>query len=171
MSGDTILSTPSMMNSCVGRLSLLRSETLTPKNRKPGIGRKMLNSLDTSSIGPLWHIAHRPLVEPGVMGTLSNIARPRFSDAVTPFGSRGAGPPLAKRKSGRDEKKRGDFFWNSAMSSSWRGVGSALYRGVAGPAPSAGPSGVLARPSYRNIGWSDGVLRVVGVPRRNVTLV
>ena len=111
-----MVSVPSTMNSWVGRLSLLRSDTDTPKNRKPGIGRKMLNSLDTSSIGPLWHIAQRPLVEPGVMGTLSNIARPRFCEAVTPFGSRGGGPPWAKRKSGRDEKKRGAVCWNSAMS-------------------------------------------------------
>jgi hypothetical protein len=45
----------------------------------------MLNSLDTSSIGPLWHIAHIPLVEPGVIDTSSNIARPRFCEveAVT----------------------------------------------------------------------------------------
>jgi hypothetical protein len=50
------------------------------------------------------------------MGTLSNIARPRFSEAVTPFGSRGGGPPWAKRKSGSDEKKRGAVCWNSAIS-------------------------------------------------------
>ena len=48
---------------------------------------------------------------------MSNIARPRFSEAVTPFGSRGGGPPCAKRKSGNDEKKRGEVRWNSAMSS------------------------------------------------------
>ena len=89
-------------------MSGLRSDTPTPKNRNPGrSGRKMLNSLDTSSIGPLWHMAHRPLVEPGVMGTLSNIARPRFCAAVTPFGNWGGGPPWANRKSGTDEKKRG----------------------------------------------------------------
>ena len=44
-------------------LVALRHAT-TPKNRKPGIGRKMLNSLDTSSIGPLWHMAHSPWWSP-----------------------------------------------------------------------------------------------------------
>jgi len=53
-------------------------------------------------------MAHSPLVEPGVTGTSSNIARPRFCEAVTPFGSRGGGPPPAKRTKGSDEKKRGE---------------------------------------------------------------
>jgi hypothetical protein len=127
MPGDLMISTPSMMNSYVGRLSLLRSETWTPKNRTPGTGKKMLNSLDTSSIGPLWHMAHRPLVEPGVMGTSSNIARPRFSEAVTPLGSCGGGPPWAKRWRAGDEKNCGAVRWNSAMSWSWRGVGSTPF--------------------------------------------
>ena len=33
-------------------------------------------------------------------GTSSNIARPRFSDAVTPFGRRGGGPPRDRESAG-----------------------------------------------------------------------
>src|SRR5262245_8144100 len=66
ISGVATTSVPSRMNSYTGRLSLLRSDTPTPKNRDPAGAPNTLKSLATSSIGPLWHEAQMPLVEPAV---------------------------------------------------------------------------------------------------------
>jgi hypothetical protein len=87
MSGVATTSVPSRMNRWTGRLSVLRSDTPTPKNREPAGAPKTLKSLATSSIGPPWHVAQMPLVDPSLTGTSSNMARPRFSEAVTPRGS------------------------------------------------------------------------------------
>ena len=96
-----MVSVPSMMNSCVGRLSLLRSDTLTPKNRKPGIGRKILNSLDTSSIGPLWHIAHKP---PGGAGSNGHVVEHRSPSLLR--GGDAIRKPRRRTSVGEEEKRQ-----------------------------------------------------------------
>src|SRR5687768_10976387 len=92
----------------------------------PG-GAVGLNGLDRLSMGPEWQRAQIPFVEPGVNSDSMNMRRPRFSEAVVPFGSTGGGPPRAKFSSSSDEKNRLSVRWNSAISASCSWEGSAVF--------------------------------------------
>ena len=135
-------------------------------------GRKMLNSLDTSSIGPLWHMAHSPLVEPGVMGTLSNIARPRFSRGRDAIRKPRRRPSVGEeeQRQRREEARRRSLELCDELELQRRRLEPVLRRARERHRAPA-PSSVVSRPSYMKTGCSDGVLRGRRRTAKKVTLV